>query len=137
MKRIQSYLFRQVFRSVLIIVGGLTLLAILAQGLSQTDIIVENRQSALTYFTIVALGAPFLSAAASQRAAMPAPRKRSARFSSKARLAAASNRWRFMLTTLSSPRAPRLALSSRLIDSTTTSRSSKMTTSQASRHSRS
>lgn len=58
MKRIQSYLFRQVFRSVLIIVGGLTLLAILAQGLSQTDIIVENRQSALTYFTIVALGAP-------------------------------------------------------------------------------
>ncbi len=58
MKRIQSYLFSQVFRSVVVIVGGLTLLAILAQGLSQTDIIVENRQSALTYFYVVALGAP-------------------------------------------------------------------------------
>ena len=58
MKRIQSYLFRQVFRSVVIIVGGLTLLAILAQGLSQTDLIVENRQSALIFFYVVALGAP-------------------------------------------------------------------------------
>ncbi|WP_084418572.1 LptF/LptG family permease [Henriciella litoralis] len=58
MKRIQRYLFQQVFRSVVIIVGGLTLLAILAQGLSQTDLIVENRQSALTFFYVVALGAP-------------------------------------------------------------------------------
>lgn len=44
------------------IVGGLALLAILAQGLSRTDIIVENRQSALTYFQIVALGAPQIMA---------------------------------------------------------------------------
>ena len=58
MNRIQSYLFRQVLRSVLVIVGGLTLLAILAQGLSQTDLIVENRQSALIFFYVVALGAP-------------------------------------------------------------------------------
>ncbi|WP_084396777.1 LptF/LptG family permease [Henriciella aquimarina] len=58
MNRIQSYLFRQVFRSVIVIVGGLTLLAILAQGLSQTDLIVENRQSALVFFYVVALGAP-------------------------------------------------------------------------------
>lgn len=58
MKRIQSYLFKQVFRSVVIIIGGLTLLAILAQGLSQTDLIVENRQSALVYFYVIALGAP-------------------------------------------------------------------------------
>lgn len=58
MKHIQSYLFKQVLRSVLIIVGGLTLLAILAQGLSQTDLIVENRQSALTFFYVVALGSP-------------------------------------------------------------------------------
>lgn len=58
MKRIQSYLFEQVFRSVIIIVGGLTLLAILAQGLSQTDLIVENRQSAFTFFYVVALGSP-------------------------------------------------------------------------------
>ena len=58
MNRIQKYLFFQVLRSVLIIVGGLALLAILAQGLSRTDIIVENRQSAFTYFYVVALGAP-------------------------------------------------------------------------------
>jgi lipopolysaccharide export system permease protein len=58
MNLIQTYLFRQVFRTVLIIVGGLALLALLAQGLSRTDLIIENRQSALTYFYVVALGAP-------------------------------------------------------------------------------
>ena len=58
MNKVQRYLFHRVLRSVLIIVGGLTLLAILAQGLSQTDIIVENRQGALTFFKIVALGVP-------------------------------------------------------------------------------
>lgn len=58
MNRIQRYLFGRVLRSVLIIVGGLTLLAILAQGLSQTEIIVENRQGAFTFFKIVALGVP-------------------------------------------------------------------------------
>lgn len=58
MNRVQRYLFNRVLRSVLIIVGGLTLLAILAQGLSQTDIIVENRQGAITFFKIVALGVP-------------------------------------------------------------------------------
>lgn len=58
MNKVQRYLFNRVLRSVLIIVGGLTLLAILAQGLSQTDIIVENRQGALTFFKIVALGVP-------------------------------------------------------------------------------
>lgn len=58
MNYVQRYLFNRVLRSVLIIVGGLTLLAILAQGLSQTDIIVENRQGALTFFKIVALGVP-------------------------------------------------------------------------------
>ncbi len=62
MNRIQTYIFFRVCRSVLIIVGGLALLAILAQGLSRTDIIVENRQSALTYFQIVALGAPQIMA---------------------------------------------------------------------------
>lgn len=58
MNQVQRYLFNRVLRSVLIIVGGLTLLAILAQGLSQTDIIVENRQGAFTFFKIVALGVP-------------------------------------------------------------------------------
>lgn len=58
MNNVQRYLFSRVLRTVLIIVGGLTLLAILAQGLSQTDIIVENRQGALTFFKIVMLGVP-------------------------------------------------------------------------------
>ncbi|MEM1152030.1 MAG: LptF/LptG family permease [Pseudomonadota bacterium] len=58
MNRIQKYLFGEVLRTVLTIVGGLALLALLAQGLSQTDLIIENRQSALTYFYIVMLGAP-------------------------------------------------------------------------------
>ncbi|MEL6860239.1 MAG: LptF/LptG family permease [Pseudomonadota bacterium] len=58
MNRVQRYLFNRVMRSVLIIVGGLTLLAILAQGLSQTEIIIDNRQGAITFFKIVALGVP-------------------------------------------------------------------------------
>ena len=62
MNHVQKYIFYRVLRFVLIIVGGLALLAILAQGLSRTDIIVENRQSALTYFYVVALGAPQIMA---------------------------------------------------------------------------
>ncbi|MEO1472454.1 MAG: LptF/LptG family permease [Pseudomonadota bacterium] len=58
MNRVQSYVFYAVLRALVIIVGGLALLALLAQGLSQTELLVENRQSALTYFYIVALGAP-------------------------------------------------------------------------------
>lgn len=58
MTRIQRYIFLAVLRAVLTIVGGLTLLALLAQGLSQTDLIVDNRQSALTYLKVVALSAP-------------------------------------------------------------------------------
>lgn len=58
MNRIQRYLFLEVLTTVVIIVGGLALLALLAQGLSRTDLIIENRQSALTYFYVVLLGAP-------------------------------------------------------------------------------
>lgn len=58
MTLIQTYIFGQVLRTVLIIVGGLALLALLAQGLSQTDLIIESGQSALTYFYVVMLGAP-------------------------------------------------------------------------------
>ncbi|MEZ5954557.1 MAG: LptF/LptG family permease [Hyphomonas sp.] len=58
MTKVQSYLFYEVLRAVVIIVGGLALMALLAQGLSRTDLILENRQSALTYFYIVMLGAP-------------------------------------------------------------------------------
>ena len=58
MNRIQRYLFSNVLQTVLTIVGGLSLLALLAQGLSQTDLIVDNRQSAFTYLKVVALGSP-------------------------------------------------------------------------------
>lgn len=58
MNRVQQYLFYEVLRALVVIVGGLAVLAILAQGLSQTDLIVESRQSALTYFYVVLLGAP-------------------------------------------------------------------------------
>ena len=58
MTKIQTYLFFEVLRAVIIIVGGLVMLALLAQGLSRTDVILENRQSAATYFYIVMLGAP-------------------------------------------------------------------------------
>lgn len=58
MTKIQAYLFNEVLRAVAIIVGGLAMLALLAQGLAQTDVILENRQSAFTYLYIVMLGAP-------------------------------------------------------------------------------
>lgn len=58
MTRIQTYLFNRVLRTVLVIVGGLALIALMAQGLSRTELIVENRQSAITYFLVVLLGAP-------------------------------------------------------------------------------
>ncbi|MAP94151.1 MAG: permease [Ponticaulis sp.] len=58
MTQIQRYIFFSVLKAVLTIVGGLALIALLAQGLSQTDLIVENQQSALTYLRVVVLGAP-------------------------------------------------------------------------------
>jgi lipopolysaccharide export system permease protein len=58
MNKVQRYLFIEVLRAAIIIVGGLALLALLAQGLSRTDLILENRSGALTYFYIVGLGAP-------------------------------------------------------------------------------
>ncbi len=58
MTKIQAHLFNQVLQAVLIIVGGLAMIALLAQGLTRTDLILESRQSALTFFYIVMLGAP-------------------------------------------------------------------------------
>lgn len=58
MNRIQRYIFFSVLKAALTIVGGLSLLALLARGLSETDLIVDNRQTALTYLKVVALGAP-------------------------------------------------------------------------------
>ena len=58
MTKIQVHLFQQILRAVVIIVAGLVLMALLAQGLSRTDLILENRQSALTYLYVVLLGSP-------------------------------------------------------------------------------
>lgn len=58
MTKIQAHLFRQVLQAVLIIVGSLVMIALLAQGLTRTDLILENRQSAVTYFYVVMLGSP-------------------------------------------------------------------------------
>jgi lipopolysaccharide export system permease protein len=58
MNKIQSHLFNQVLRAAALIVGGLVLMALLAQGLSRTDVILESRQSVFTYFYVVMLGAP-------------------------------------------------------------------------------
>jgi lipopolysaccharide export system permease protein len=58
MSGFQQYLFGNVLRTLAAIVGGLALIALLTQGLSQIDLIVENRQSMLVYLWVSALAAP-------------------------------------------------------------------------------
>jgi lipopolysaccharide export system permease protein len=58
MSGFQRYLFRNVLRTLLAIVGGLALIALLTQGLTQIDLIVENRQSLLVYLWVSLLAAP-------------------------------------------------------------------------------
>ncbi|MEL6258321.1 MAG: LptF/LptG family permease, partial [Pseudomonadota bacterium] len=58
MTRMQRYIYGQTLFALAVIVGGLVLLALLAQALSRTDLIVENGQSALIFLKVVALGAP-------------------------------------------------------------------------------
>jgi lipopolysaccharide export system permease protein len=58
MSGFQRYLFGNVLRTLLAIVGGLALIALLTQGLSQLDLIVENRQSMLVYLWVSVLAAP-------------------------------------------------------------------------------
>jgi lipopolysaccharide export system permease protein len=58
MSGFQRYLFRNVLRTLLAIVGGLALIALLTQGLTQIDLIVENRQSLLVYLWVSCLAAP-------------------------------------------------------------------------------
>lgn len=58
MSGFQRYLFRNVLRTLLAIVGGLALIALLTQGLQQIDLIVENRQSMLIYLWVSLLAAP-------------------------------------------------------------------------------
>lgn len=54
----QRYLFGNVLRMMITIVGGLVAVALLTQGLTKLDLIVENRQSALTFLYVSALAAP-------------------------------------------------------------------------------
>lgn len=54
----QRYIFAETARILLLIVATLSVLALLAQGLTYTEIIQENRQSIGVYIKIIALGAP-------------------------------------------------------------------------------
>ena len=55
----QRYLFRNVLRTLIAIVGGLALIALLTQGLSQIqDTIVQNRQSMLAFLWVSVLATP-------------------------------------------------------------------------------
>jgi lipopolysaccharide export system permease protein len=60
MSGFQRYLFRNVLRTLLAIVGGLALIAMLTQGLNpdQLNLIVENRQSIGIYFWVTILAVP-------------------------------------------------------------------------------
>lgn len=58
MTQMQRYIFADAFRAFLIILAGVVILAVLVQGLSQIDLVVESRQSAAVYFKVVMLGSP-------------------------------------------------------------------------------
>lgn len=59
MSGFQRYLFRNVLRTLIAIVGGLALIAVLTQGLSQIqDTIVQNRQSMLAFLYVTLLATP-------------------------------------------------------------------------------
>jgi lipopolysaccharide export system permease protein len=58
MTRFQSYVFLQCAQATLVIFAGLALIAFLTQALGQLDLIVEQRQSALTFLWITLLAMP-------------------------------------------------------------------------------
>ena len=62
MMLLQKYFRGQSFSPLIITLSSLTMLAILTQSLSTLDLIVENRQSAATFFYITALAIPQLIA---------------------------------------------------------------------------
>jgi len=62
MSRLQTYFWRQAFGPLVLTLLGLTSLALLTQSLSTLDLIVENRQSAMTFFRITLLALPQLIA---------------------------------------------------------------------------
>lgn len=60
MKLVQRYFLRQAMIPLLLSLGALSLLALLTQSLSTIDLIIENRQSALTFLYITVLALPQL-----------------------------------------------------------------------------
>ena len=60
MKLVQKYFLRQALTPLLLSLGALSLLALLTQSLSTIDLIIENRQSALTFLYITILALPQL-----------------------------------------------------------------------------
>lgn len=60
MKLVQRYFLRQALTPLLLSLGALSLLALLTQSLSTIDLIIENRQSALTFIYITVLALPQL-----------------------------------------------------------------------------
>jgi len=62
MKLLQRYIFSQAFLPAVLCLSALALLALLTQSLQTLDLIVENRQSAATFFYITFLALPQLIA---------------------------------------------------------------------------
>jgi lipopolysaccharide export system permease protein len=60
MKLVQRYILHQALTPLLLSLGALSLLALLTQSLSTIDLIIENRQSALTFLYITVLALPQL-----------------------------------------------------------------------------
>ncbi|NNE59237.1 MAG: LptF/LptG family permease [Hellea sp.] len=60
MSKLQEYFWKQAFWPLIITLLGLAALALLTQSLTTLDLIVENRQSALTFFYITILALPQL-----------------------------------------------------------------------------
>ena len=58
MYRFQRYIFVETLRSMLIIISGLSVLAMLSQALNWTELITESGQSAGVFLKVVFLGAP-------------------------------------------------------------------------------
>lgn len=60
MSRLQTYFWKQAFWPLVFTLLGLSVLALLVQSLATLEYIVENRQSALTFFYITILSLPLL-----------------------------------------------------------------------------
>lgn len=60
MRLIERYLFRQLLGPTLLATAALVALALLARSLSEFDVLVEQRQSALVFLKIILLALPQL-----------------------------------------------------------------------------